>query len=215
MNVKQAAGGLALQQREEIAIISQEMYASADSVEVDYIFLNRSRRDITTTVLFSLPLWPFVPASGVFFPAGGGEADDGDNSAGFEILVEGEKIQISFQTERVNAFSGGYGGDTGRTTYYWEQIFPVGEPVHIHHRYTPVIGTGAFLPLTEILKMTDSTYCPDAAFRASVYYRATREKYDSADYDNISYLLQGGKNWAGVWFVISVWSLTGVIPMPL
>lgn len=109
-----------------------------------------------------------------------------------------EKIEPAFQSGRVGGFSYGAGSDFEDGAYYWEQTFPVDGPVYIRYRYRPVIGKGASLPATALLKMTEAGgYCLDGAFRASVYYKVTREKYSYASYDDISCSLAGAKNWAG------------------
>jgi|GEM_PF-1690489 len=195
MRMKQAGSGLVLQQREEIAMVSQEVYVSAGLIEVNYIFLNRSKYDVTVTVTFPLPP---RPASRGGLPVHEEDVDDGDDFVGLETWVGGKEIRTAFRTERVTAFSSNYHDeDAIRTICYWEQTFPAGKRVYVRHRYRPVIGTGVSLPPLDLLKMADEVYCPDAAFKASVHYKATYERYDFASYDDISYILTNGRNWAG------------------
>lgn len=75
MNARHEAGGLVLQRRENIAMVSQEVYISAGLIEVNCMVLNHSKQDITTTVAFPLPQPQGTSASGALLPAVQGPAD--------------------------------------------------------------------------------------------------------------------------------------------
>jgi hypothetical protein len=50
-----AAGGLVLERTDDIDMVSEDLFVSADQVRVHYVFLNRSPRDIETIVAFPMP----------------------------------------------------------------------------------------------------------------------------------------------------------------
>jgi hypothetical protein len=50
-----AAGGLVFKRSEAIDMVSEDLFVSADRVEVRYVFRNRSGRDIRATVAFPVP----------------------------------------------------------------------------------------------------------------------------------------------------------------
>jgi hypothetical protein len=50
-----AAGGLVLRQSADIDMVSEDLYVSAAQIRVRYVFRNRSRRPIATTVAFPMP----------------------------------------------------------------------------------------------------------------------------------------------------------------
>jgi len=194
---KQAMGGLVLLQREDITMVSQEVYISAAAIEVNYIFLNRTKQDITTAVTFPLPTRQASYLSDASLAESGDLIEESDSAGQIETWVGSEKINPVFQAEAVSAYGGGYGKRAIRPGWSWLQTFPAGEQVFVRHRYKPRISSGAALPAVGLLGIADETYCPDAGFRASVYYMATHEKLNLAGYDDISYLLTNGKNWAG------------------
>lgn len=198
-DMKQPIGGLVLQQHEDIAVMSQDVYVSADFIEINYIFLNRSAHDITTTVTFPLPLWPatVTPVSDAALPGPEEQVGETDSFTEFGTWVGSEKISAELRTEHIKAAAVGQDDDVVQNMYYWKQTFPAGGSVSVRHRYKPVVGTAEYVPSTALLTLADASYCPDAGFRASVYYKATREKFRFAAYDDISYVLQAGTNWAG------------------
>ena len=50
-----AVGGLVLKQTDDIDMISEDLYLSADQVRVRYVFRNRRPRDVRVTVAFPMP----------------------------------------------------------------------------------------------------------------------------------------------------------------
>ncbi len=50
-----AAGGLVLERTDDIDMVSEDLFVSADQVQVHYVFLNRSPRDIDTVIAFPMP----------------------------------------------------------------------------------------------------------------------------------------------------------------
>ena len=50
-----AAGGLVLKQTDDIDMLSEDLYVSAERIRVRYVFRNRRRRDVRVTVAFPMP----------------------------------------------------------------------------------------------------------------------------------------------------------------
>ncbi len=50
-----AAGGLVLKQSDQIDMVSEDLYVSAEQVRVRYVFRNRAPQDVTVTVAFPMP----------------------------------------------------------------------------------------------------------------------------------------------------------------
>ena len=50
-----AAGGLVLRQSDDIDMLSEDLYVSAERIRVRYVFRNRGAQDVTTLVAFPLP----------------------------------------------------------------------------------------------------------------------------------------------------------------
>lgn len=50
-----AAGGLVLSRTDAIEMASEDLFVSAEQVRVDYVFRNRTARDVTVTIAFPMP----------------------------------------------------------------------------------------------------------------------------------------------------------------
>jgi len=50
-----AAGGLVLERTDDIDMVSEDLFVSADQIRVHYVFRNRSSRDLETVVAFPMP----------------------------------------------------------------------------------------------------------------------------------------------------------------
>ena len=83
-----AAGGLVLKQTQDIDMVSEDLYVSAEQVRVRYVFRNRAPRDVRVTVAFPLPDRDLA------------RAEEGDTSwpADFATRVDGRPIAM--QVER-------------------------------------------------------------------------------------------------------------------
>jgi Domain of unknown function (DUF4424) len=85
------AGGLIFERSTAVSIASEVLYISLGKIEVDYVFANRTHRDVTTVVAFPLPdldlqhMW----ASPSSIPFEGKE-----NFVGFQTWVDGKEIQM-------------------------------------------------------------------------------------------------------------------------
>ncbi|UXN04111.1 DUF4424 domain-containing protein [Bartonella sp. HY406] len=195
-----AAGGLVLQKLEDIAMVSEELYISVDKIEVNYIFENRSKKDIMTIVAFPMP--PFE------FDANGEPFDDQynrpyiddkhlDNYLDFHSFVDGKAVATK-STRKVVRDSGDFPSEaTLYVTFYWQQTFPAGKKIKVRHSYTPSTTTGIPQSVNWIKEnyLNNDTYCPDKNFIAAL------NKYEKANYDSgyhgIDYILTSGANWAG------------------
>jgi hypothetical protein len=84
-------------------------------------------------------------------------------------------------------------------TYQWQQTFPAGQMVHVHHQYKPFVATGP--AYYGIEKETIAQYCMDKDFLNSWHKKS--DKY-SPDNDNrysmlpaagVGYILETGNTW--------------------
>ena len=139
---KLVGGGLILQKLENIAMISEDLYISTDKIIVDYVFENKSNRDISTIVAFPLPPHPVEPESDT--GAGVTAAPDaiGDNFVGFKTFIEGKPIKTDYKKEQTTGFGEYENQDVFQITYYWRQSFPAGKKIKIRHEYRPMTGSG-------------------------------------------------------------------------
>jgi len=86
------------------------------------------------------------------------------------------------------------GWDT-RLRLYWEQVFPAGAQVEIHHGYTPFLGTEniSSATMTNVPFFTDQ-FCMDAAQKKAA--AKILESPTSATHQ-LDYILSTGSNWKG------------------
>ena len=88
------AGGLVLTRNDQIDMVSEDLYVSAERVRVRYVFRNRAARPVRLTVAFPLPDFDLATF---------GEGDRGQLS-GFSTRVDGRPVRM--QVER-RALAGG------------------------------------------------------------------------------------------------------------
>jgi len=94
-----SAGGLQLVRSEEIRLVSEDLFVSADAVRVTYHFLNTADSPITTIVAFPLPpIDAVVPEEmNIVLPDGGSR-----NFVDFAVTVDGTAVTPSIE-ERATA----------------------------------------------------------------------------------------------------------------
>ncbi|MAZ14747.1 MAG: hypothetical protein CL535_00185 [Ahrensia sp.] len=85
------AGGIVLAQNYSVEMQSEVLYISMDEVRVDYVFRNRSERDVETLVAFPMPDMDVSPYYEVAIP------NLDDNFLGFTVTVDGQSIQPELQ----------------------------------------------------------------------------------------------------------------------
>lgn len=85
------AGGIVLAQTYSVEMQSEVLYISMDEVRVDYVFRNRSARDVETLVAFPMPDMDVSPYWEVAIP------NPDDNFLGFTVTVDGQSIQPELQ----------------------------------------------------------------------------------------------------------------------
>lgn len=86
------AGGLVLARNYEITLDREDLFLSRELVTVDYVFQNRSEKDVETIVAFPMPPIAGNPDGDL---AIGGE--DGDNFLGFTVVHDGQSITPNLQ----------------------------------------------------------------------------------------------------------------------
>ncbi len=93
-----------------------------------------------------------------------------------------------------------------KTTFHWEQIFPVGREIAVEHRYRPALGTtvdtivgaaGWTRPDNDWAREMQRKYCIDDAFVSAVA-RGRKAMAGAGWYQErrIGYVLKTGANWA-------------------
>ena len=82
-----AVGGLVLKQSQDIDMVSEDLYVSAEQVRVRYVFRNRAPRDVRVTVAFPLPDRDLA------------RAEEGDTSwpADFATRVDGRGVVMQVE----------------------------------------------------------------------------------------------------------------------
>ncbi|UXN10286.1 DUF4424 domain-containing protein [Bartonella sp. HY328] len=194
------AGGLVLQKLEDIAMVSEELYISVDKIEVNYIFENRSNKDITTIVAFPMPPFDFNANGEPFGDQYNRPYIDDerlDNYLDFHSFVDGKAVAMK-STRKVVRDSGDFPSEaTLYITFYWQQTFPAVKKIKVRHFYTPSTTTGIPQSVGWIKEnyLNDDTYCPDKNFIAALN-KLEKANYDIG-YDGIDYILTTGGNWAG------------------
>ena len=188
-------GGLVLLKRQDIAMVSEDLYISQDKIEVNYIFENLTNRDITTLVAFPTPQLPVVRDMDI----GNRSASDphpNGREVNFRVWIEGKEITVKEDKRVIQGDDNGSfsGEEVYQTTYYWQQTFPKGKKIHVRHTYSPIVGGGPFGGYYTATDDEDA-YCPDEAFKKALQRK--QKQYHFA-YDNtLGYILTTGANWAG------------------
>lgn len=81
-------GGLVLARTQDIEMVREDLYISLEQVKVDYIFKNRTDKDVESVVAFPLPDIRFDPEGNTSLPY-----DAPDNFLGFELTVNGQPLK--------------------------------------------------------------------------------------------------------------------------
>jgi hypothetical protein len=166
-----AAGGLVLAKNNAIELRSEELFISPKEIIVDYIFYNRTKRDVEITVAFPLD-FSFDEEEPIAIPTG---FTTEVNGAAVKTQVEqrvfaagkehtetfrrlGIPLRLGFDTSREELQNlpasarakflklglinkEGEPRWTLKTKFYWMQTFPAGAPMRIKHRYKPGVGS--------------------------------------------------------------------------
>jgi hypothetical protein len=214
-------GSIVFLRQADVSMDKETLYISRKRVEVDYVFSNRGKREISTGMAFPMPPVQF---------------EDGDHNAisDFRLWVDGVpqktekkwvvKLQDGTDVSARFAASGWTIGDVGdfidskevpagkkalpadwfdqeglpRFTlseyFIWQQVFPVGKPVSIRHRYVPSYWSGVPIPASEVLKDYGKDSCVDADTDRSI---RKREKTYGVEWAFLRYILTTANNWQG------------------
>lgn len=120
--------------------------------------------------------------------------------------AEAERLGVAF----VDEYDAGKGWERHhvpqwslKTTYYWEQVFPVGRDVKVEHRYTPSVG-GSVGSFTDVEDLDQADYWPEQRDRyciePSLLAGARKQRADGRAPNGhrefwIDYVLTTGANW--------------------
>jgi hypothetical protein len=86
-----AAGGLVFSRTDQIELVSEDLFVSAEEVRVDYVFRNQTNESITTLVAFPMPeLWS-PPDLSVAIPL------DDANFLDFKTTVDGTPVAMNVE----------------------------------------------------------------------------------------------------------------------
>lgn len=86
------AGGIELATTESVSMDSEELYISPSKVTVDYVFTNRSSKDLESIVAFPMPDIRFQQGD-----MGDVPNHNSDNFMGFEVSQDGAPIKVELQ----------------------------------------------------------------------------------------------------------------------
>jgi Domain of unknown function (DUF4424) len=156
-----------------IELRSEELFISPEKIIVDYIFYNRTKRDVEITVAFPLD-FSFDEEEPIAIPTGFRTEVNGATvktqveqrvfAAGKEHTETfrrlGIPLRLGFDTSREELQNlpasarakflklglinkEGEPRWTLKTKFYWMQTFPAGAPMRIKHRYKPGVGGSA------------------------------------------------------------------------
>lgn len=86
-----AAGGLVLERTDDIDMVSEDLFVSADEIRVRYVFRNQSPGDVETIVAFPMPLRDLSQEWGrnLSYPSG------------FHTAVEGRPVQSALERKAI------------------------------------------------------------------------------------------------------------------
>jgi hypothetical protein len=218
-----AIGGLELVETADIEMAEEDLFISLDEVRVRYVFINRSAKDITTTVAFPIPdieinditTYAFLFRDREDITEFSIRADDKDITFRREVRVflqsgeeitkalvqAGRELIPNYRGASVDPFASPFSATrTIRIKYFWTQLFPAGKPVTIEHRYRPMAGNFPFPDTNKgINQFLTDIYCVDEAFFGSAYHviwsllRSSPYAYA----EHVHYILRTANNWRG------------------
>lgn len=190
-------GGLVLQKIENIEMTSEDLYISADRIDINYVFTNKTDEDIATVVAFPLPPVPLEADSDIAVKAEDLKTGKNDNFVDFKTWVNGKEVWTKAYKEITKADVEYKDQDVVQVTYYWSQTFPAKKAVNIRHIYRPIVGGGVPHPLDIGMQdLLDDIYCPDDGVRSAIE-RRKKAGYSSVYQTQVGYILTTGGNWAG------------------
>ena len=213
-------GTLVFQHMPDVRMASERLAIARDKIEVDYMFLNTGKRDVTTTVAFPMP------------PVYLGHSDhnaitdfvltvDGKRQAterSVVVRLDGRDISKTFaatgwSVDDVADFVGSGELPKGHkplpkgwfdeneeprfvvSEYFtWHQTFKPGVPVAIHHAYTPSVTTGVPQSSDFLIDEYGKATCVDAAMTRAIRKRETET---GVRWGDLRYILKTANNWQG------------------
>ena len=202
----------------EILVISERL------VEVDYVFTNHGKADISVPIAFPMPPMYFGP-------------NDHDEMADFKLRVNGKAVKTSkklvvmldgktdisarfaalgWSPETLRSFVESGKQPRGTTPlpfewldkndeprftlsdyFVWTQVFPAGKPIAIHHSYRPSVSTGVPQSSNSIIDGYAKTTCMEEDVLATVRRRDLSSGEGGVAWAHLSYILMTANNWQG------------------
>ena len=213
-------GTLVFQRMPDVRMASERLVIARDRVEVDYVFLNTGKREVTTTVAFPMP--PVYlghsdhNAIADFALTVDGKPQTTERSV--VVRLDGRDISKTFaatgwSVDDVADFVGSGELPKGHkplpkdwfdqneeprftvSEYFtWRQTFRPGVPVAIRHVYTPSVTTGVPQPADFLLGEYRTATCIDPAMARAIRKRETDV---GVSWGNLRYILKTANNWQG------------------
>lgn len=224
-----AIGGLVMRQNDEIEMRSEDLFISKDRVTVDYVFHNHSDQDLTLTVAFPLPSigvtldepvatyprddmgplvdfqieadgQPVVPLLEQIAILDGQNVTRRLRDAGLPIDPLRFESSAAAMADPDLLIDGWAPRWQLQATYYWQQTFPAGRDLHVHHSYRPATGAGFYSP-DELSTESDdpfwARYCLDPGIISGARRMLDRAGVPIGVRINLGYILTTGANWRG------------------
>ncbi|UXM94104.1 DUF4424 domain-containing protein [Bartonella sp. HY329] len=196
------AGGFVLAKNEPITINAQALVISMDKVEINSVYENKTNKDITTNVFFSLPPLEIDPKTHTSddiqkFGIDMSQLSEKDRFVDFEVWVDGKRIDLNGQRQIIKTAS--QDKDVLQISFYWQQAFPAGKPVTMRVVYKPLSGKGSPKPISTLLKTINNEkvvneFCIDKGFINGVSLKQ-KAGYETGVITPVGYLLTANENW--------------------
>jgi hypothetical protein len=128
-----ATGGLVFTKNAIVEMRSEDLYLSAKEIRARYHFINKSDREVTTTVAFPMPDIALDDPDDNNFEI---PTDDPQNILGFTTMVNGRPVTAQVEQKIVARVQ--------KTTYHWQQAFPARQElgsklINPRNRWAPVV----------------------------------------------------------------------------
>jgi len=213
-------GTIVFKRQADISMDKETLSISENRVDVDYVFTNNGKTDVMTTIAFPMPPMYFgysdhseikdfkllVDGVGIktnrklvvllkdktditkkIAALGWSERD-------LVTLLETQELPKGKKRLPAEWFDGDEPLFTLNEYFTWQQTFPVGKPVSIHHSYTPSVTTGVPMPASSLIEGYAKETCMDKSMQAAI---KRREGAYGVRWANLRYILLTANNWQG------------------
>lgn len=176
------AGRLEFKKTNDIAMLTEDLYISANKVRVNYTFRNESKQDIEELIAFPIQedVWEYdtleVP----------------DRAEFIKNFIDGIAFKLT-SSEAVTPVEHELKIDNNiaHVTYHWKQKFPAGKIVTVSHEYQPAGGFITPKSATEWgkeWKTIVDDYCIDPKLNEWIFQHGQWS-------NQVHYILKTGANW--------------------